>query len=264
LIALGHLKLLEMEEIKKKFKVLLVGDNCVDIYRYGTVDRISPEAPVPIFKLSYEEQKPGMAANVCANLEAFGVEVSACLGLNSEKTRLIDIRSRQHIVRIDNDVISEPIEFESIGELDFYDAVVISDYNKGWISYQLVKDIRKNYLGPIFVDSKKPDLQQFNGCFVKINEKEYSESVTQVSNMIVTLGSGGARYHDQLYTVDKVEVVDVCGAGDTFLAALVFQYLNTNNIEDAIHFANLAGAISVQHSGVYTLTKQDIESIRKI
>jgi D-beta-D-heptose 7-phosphate kinase/D-beta-D-heptose 1-phosphate adenosyltransferase len=252
-----------MEEVKKKFKVFLIGDNCTDIYRYGTVDRISPEAPVPIFKLSYEEQKPGMAANVLANLEAFGIEVQAYLGLKSEKTRLIDIKSRQHIVRIDNDVISKSAGIENIGELNFYDAVIISDYNKGWISYQLVKDIRKNYLGPIFVDSKKTDLEQFNGCFVKVNEKEYSESVTQVSNMIVTLGSGGARYQDQLYTVDKVEVVDVCGAGDTFLAALVFEYLNTSSIKSAIQFANRAGAICVQHSGVYTLTKQDIESIRK-
>lgn len=254
---------LENIQPPKKFKVLLVGDNCVDIYRYGTVDRISPEAPVPIFKLSYEEQKPGMAANVCANLEAFGVDVSTCFGPKSEKTRLIDIRSRQHIVRIDNDIISQPVEFESIGKLDFYDAVVISDYNKGWISYQLVKDIRKNYAGPIFVDSKKTDLKQFNGCFVKINKKEYNESVTQMSNMIVTLGSSGARYHDQTYPVDKVEVVDVCGAGDTFLAALVFEYLNTSSIKSAIPFANRAGAICVQHSGVYTLTKQDIENIRK-
>lgn len=248
----------------KKFKVLLVGDNCQDIYKYGTVDRISPEAPVPIFKFLYEEQKPGMAANVCANLEAFDVDVTACLGPKSKKTRLIDVKSRQHIVRIDNDVISNSVEFESIGELNCYDAVVISDYNKGWVSYQLVQDIRKNYAGPIFVDSKKTDLKQFNGCFVKINKKEYVESVSHVFNMIVTLGSGGARYHNQTYPVDKVEVVDVCGAGDTFLAALVFEYLNTSSIESAIPFANRAGAICVQHSGVYTLTKQDIENIRKI
>lgn len=245
----------------KKFKVLLLGDNCLDIYRYGTVDRISPEAPVPIFKLSYEEQKPGMAANVRSNLEAFGVEVKAYLGPKSEKTRLIDIKSRQHIVRIDNDIISEPIHVESVEDLQIYDAVVISDYNKGWISYKTVKDIAATYLGPIFVDSKKPDLEQFKGCFVKVNEKEHKESISKAEHMIITLGSEGAMYKGKMYPTDKVEVVDVCGAGDTFLAALVFQYLNTKNIESAIYFANRAGAISVQHSGVYTLTKNDIENI---
>ena len=54
---------------QKKFKVLVVGDTCLDIYRYGTVDRLSPEAPVPIFQVSHEEQLHGMAANVRANLE---------------------------------------------------------------------------------------------------------------------------------------------------------------------------------------------------
>lgn len=247
----------------KKFKVLLVGDNCVDIYKYGTVDRISPEAPVPIFKLSYEEQKPGMAANVRTNLEAFGIDVIAYLGLKSEKTRLIDIKSRQHIVRIDNDVISDPIKIASVGSLDEYGAIVVSDYNKGWVSYQTIHDIVENYQGPIFVDTKKQDLNQFTRCFVKINEKEYNESTSKTENMIVTLGAQGARYKGKMYPTDKVEVVDVCGAGDTFLAALVFQYLNTQSIDDAIHFANCAGAICVQHSGVYTLTKQDIENIGK-
>ena len=255
---------LENTQLLKKFKVLLVGDNCVDIYRYGTVDRISPEAPVPVFKFLYEDRKPGMAANVLANLEAFGVEVNAYLGTPSEKTRLIDVKSRQHIVRIDNDVVSDPVKFESVGDSQLYDAVVISDYNKGYVSYQNIKDLISKYPCPIFVDSKKPDLQQFNGCFVKINEKEYNERASSTDNVIVTLGSEGAMYKGKIYSTEKTEVVDVCGAGDTFLAALVFQYLNTKNIEDAIHFANLAGAISVQHSGVYTLTNQDIENIKKI
>jgi len=56
----------------KSFKILLIGDNCLDVYRYGSVDRISPEAPVPVFKFSHEETKPGMAGNVARNLEALG------------------------------------------------------------------------------------------------------------------------------------------------------------------------------------------------
>ena len=85
---------------QKRFKVLLLGDDCVDVYRYGTIDRISPEAPVPIFKFSHEEQRPGMAANVKHNLEIMGCDVTFLSNGTSIKTRLIDQRSRQHIVRI--------------------------------------------------------------------------------------------------------------------------------------------------------------------
>ena len=42
---------------QKKFNILLVGDNCIDCYQYGTIDRISPEAPVPVFKFSRQETK---------------------------------------------------------------------------------------------------------------------------------------------------------------------------------------------------------------
>jgi D-beta-D-heptose 7-phosphate kinase/D-beta-D-heptose 1-phosphate adenosyltransferase len=49
-------------------KILLVGDSCYDIYHYGEVKRISPEAPIPIFDLKYSEKKYGMASNVYENL----------------------------------------------------------------------------------------------------------------------------------------------------------------------------------------------------
>ena len=56
------------------FKILVVGDVCVDNYQYGVVDRISPEAPVPVFVPTREESRNGMAANVAANLVALGSE----------------------------------------------------------------------------------------------------------------------------------------------------------------------------------------------
>jgi len=136
----------------RKYKVLLIGDNCTDVYRYGTVDRISPEAPVPIFKFSHEESRPGMAANVQNNLIALGLDVTAYLGPKSIKTRLIDVRSKQHILRIDDDKKSSPFVFndmrepqEIIQELNEFDAIVISDYDKGYISYELVEDIKAVY-----------------------------------------------------------------------------------------------------------------------
>ena len=121
-----------MKKTENKFKVLLIGDNCTDIYRYGTVDRISPEAPVPIFKFLREEARPGMIGNVSANLENFGISVHCLHGNSSTKTRLIDTRSRQHVLRLDDDVISRSVLFENISpKLLEVDAIVISDYENG-------------------------------------------------------------------------------------------------------------------------------------
>jgi D-beta-D-heptose 7-phosphate kinase/D-beta-D-heptose 1-phosphate adenosyltransferase len=97
---------------------------------------------------------------------------------------------------------------------------------------------------------------------MKINENEYKQTISQCSDLIVTLGERGAQYKDKLYSTQKVEVVDVCGAGDTFLAALSYYYLKNNyTIESAIIYANKCSAIAVQHRGVYSLTQQDIDVI---
>lgn len=244
---------------QKSFNILLIGDDCLDVYQYGTVERISPEAPVPVFKFSYEETKPGMAANVKENLEALGCEVTFLSNGVSCKTRLIDLKSKQHIVRIDDDVECDPIEFYTeIPKL--YDAIVVSDYNKGTISYEVVEEIREYYKGPIFVDTKKTDLKRFDGCFVKINELEFSRitSNTFDEKLIVTLGGDGAMHNGRTYEAPEVEVVDVTGAGDTFLAALTFGYLKYNNISDAIKLAISASAITVQKMGVYAPKLEEI------
>lgn len=244
----------------KKFKVLLIGDNCTDIYRYGTVDRISPEAPVPIFKFIKDESRPGMIGNVRANLQNFGIDVHCLNGNSSTKTRLIDIRSKQHVLRLDDDVISRALLFDNISpELLKVDAIVISDYDKGYVNYNLVKDLRNNYEGPIFVDSKKTDLHNFEGCFVKVNAMERAAAITTCTDLIVTLGEKGAEYDGKIYPAPKTEVVDVCGAGDTFISALTYQYLNVPDIENAIEFAVRAGAVSVQHSGVYAPSLEEIK-----
>jgi D-beta-D-heptose 7-phosphate kinase/D-beta-D-heptose 1-phosphate adenosyltransferase len=132
-----------------------------------------------------------------------------------------------------------------------YDAVVISDYNKGTISYELIEDLVKHYKGPIFVDTKKTDLRRFNGCFVKINELEYSLIKSECSDMIVTLGDKGVRYKKFIFGAPKLEVVDVTGAGDTFLSALTVGYLLSESIDKSIPLAIKAAALTVQKLGVY-------------
>lgn len=245
---------------QKSFKILLIGDDCLDVYEYGTVERISPEAPVPIFKYAYKEERGGMARNVKSNLEELGCEVNYLSGNTSVKTRLIDIRSRQHILRIDNDRASESLTFATAIP-PIYDAIVISDYNKGTVSYELIEELRKEVQCPIFVDTKKTDLARLEGCFVKINELEWKQSKSLPSSewLIVTLGGNGAVYCEKNIPSPRVPLVDVTGAGDTFLSALTYMYLQTKDMLQSIEFANRAASITVQYVGVYAPELKDIK-----
>jgi bifunctional ADP-heptose synthase (sugar kinase/adenylyltransferase) len=248
-------------QVPRQFNILLLGDSCQDVYQYGTVDRMSPEAPVPVFVPTHEEKRPGMAANVKSNLQALGLEVSFVTGEESVKTRLIDSRSRQQIVRIDQDTVAPPLQFVTDIPQVFH-AIVISDYNKGLITYELVKKLRAEFPGPIFIDTKKQDLAQFEGCVVKINELEYKARHSDCSQMVVTLGREGALYDHKIYPAPEIEVVDVCGAGDTFLAALAYEYLCTDgDMDRAIPFAIKASSITVQHTGVYAPTIEEITCV---
>lgn len=243
------------------YDILLIGDSCIDEYYYGSCDRLNPEAPVPVLNVIRHESKLGMAANVKDNLESFGCNVNFISGDKvSVKKRYIDERSKQHIVRVDEDRISDAVDLSKY-IFNQYNAIVISDYNKGAVSYDTITELRAKFNGPIFIDSKKPDLAKFEGCFVKINELEHKSKISRCSNLIVTMGNRGALYKNVLYPCAKTEVVDVCGAGDTFLAALVAAYLRTLDMKAAINFANRAAAISIGHHGVYSLTASDIRSI---
>lgn len=237
-------------------RILLVGDNCRDVYQFGTVDRISPEAPVPVFVAGQTEERDGMAGNVRNNLEALGCDVDFLFDGVSKKTRLIDSRSKQQIVRIDNDVACKPasIDYNAL----YYDAVVVSDYNKGTITYEIIETLRQEFSGPIFVDTKKTDLKRLEGCIVKINQLEHSRIISDCTDLIVTLGDQGARWNGIHFTSKRVEVADVCGAGDTFLAALSYKYLSERSMSQAINFAIRASAVTVQHIGNYAPTVEEI------
>lgn len=240
-------------------RILLVGDNCLDIYWFGVVDRISPEAPVPVFQYKYTEQHAGMAGNVAKNLETLGCDVTYVHKETATKTRLIDLRSKQQVVRIDNDVVVEPLELSDLGAID-HDAIVVSDYNKGTVSYALIEQLIQTGL-PVFVDTKKTDLERFQGAWVKINELEYSQIKTECTGLIVTRGARGATviHHNLECSAPEVEVADVTGAGDTFLAAFAYQYCTTQDLTEAIKFAVRASAVTVQHLGCYAPMLGEIE-----
>ena len=247
--------------LQKPYKILLIGDSCIDEYVYGTCERLNPEAPVPILKFYRKESKNGMAWNVKNNLQAFGIEVYMLT--NKEKivkTRYIDEKYNQQILRVDVENILSPMEYEIPNET--YDALVISDYDKGFITQQKLFELVFNSKIPVFVDSKKTILPESN-CFIKINDNESKLLKSKHDNLIVTRGSGGAEYNEVTYPGEKVSVFDVCGAGDTFLSALVYFYLEYGTIEKAIPYANKAAAIAVQNFGTYVLSGDDINEIRR-
>jgi sugar/nucleoside kinase (ribokinase family) len=88
---------------------------------------------------------------------------------------------------------------------------------------------------------------------------EYEAARTYPTELIVTLGRDGARYKEHTISAPQVEAFDVCGAGDTFLSALAYNYVLSNNILSAINFAIRASSVTVQHIGVYSPTLQEIE-----
>jgi D-glycero-beta-D-manno-heptose-7-phosphate kinase len=241
----------------KSYKILLIGDDCIDVYQKGTVDRLSPEAPVMIFCPEEEYSLPGMAGNVKINLENLGCSVDYLHGGASIKTRLVDLKSGYQILRIDKDHISPPLEFRTI-ILDSYDAVVISDYDKGTVSYELIEEIKSKFAIPIFVDTKKTDLKRLEGCIVKVNDLEFSKITSKCTDLVVTHGKDGVSYLDNNMPSIPVEVNDVVGAGDTFLAAMTYRYLETKDMISALEFAIKASAITVQHHGVYAPTLEEI------
>lgn len=244
-------------------RVLLVGDSCVDEYVYGYCSRLNPEAPVPVLDYTRTECRPGMAGNVYENLKAFKLQVDFIT--NKErivKTRYVDDKYNQQILRVDRHEKLSPMEDGII--LDNYDAIVISDYNKGFISKEKLFEIAERASCSVFLDTKKTSLPDTANCYIKINETEYNNLKNFPQNLIVTLGEKGARFKNVLYPANKATVFDVVGAGDTFLAALVYFYLSTGSVEKAIPFANKASAIAVQHTGTYVLTMEDIEEITRV
>jgi len=245
---------------QKQFKILLIGDSCLDVYVLSTVERISPEAPVPVCKMIESFELPGMAANVKENLEKLNVDVEFLSGCLGTKTRIIDKRSNQHMIRIDDDVTSDILDITNIS-YEGFDAVVISDYDKGLLDYDtictIISDCRSLDL-PVFVDTKKRDLEKFEGAYIKINEFELKNSISNSSKLIVTHGGNSVIYKNKEFKVPKTDIVDVCGAGDTFLAALVYKFLDTKSIDVAIKFAICAAGKTVQKMGVYAPKLEEI------
>tara|TARA_B100000131_G_C18086079_1_gene600204 strand:- start:422 stop:1189 length:768 start_codon:yes stop_codon:yes gene_type:complete len=251
---------------------LVIGDSCIDRFIYGTCDRLSPEAPVPVLKHIETKEMPGMAGNVVENIKAFSSNVTL-LTQDHEitKVRYVDSKSNQHIMRFDTEpplngqhgIFSADDNLALSAVSGDYDAVILSDYNKGFLTEKQITRLTDRMKQCIYVDSKKKDISCFKNSIIKLNNNEYKASGYTVdisSSIIKTLGSRGASYNGCIYPVQFTEVFDVSGAGDTFLAAFTIYHAVTNDIINAIKFANKCASIVVQKSGTYALKVFDIKN----
>jgi len=235
--------------------VLVIGDSCVDVFIYGKCDRMCPDAPVPIFLPTTTRSNGGMASNVVANILKLDAPCDSLSNVEEiEKTRYVDEKTNHMFLRVDSGEESvRRIEDLTASLLERYEIIVVSDYNKGFLSEDDIAFICENH-PKVFLDTKKilgPWCKKAK--FIKINEKEFNQTehtVDNLDNMIITLGSGGCKHKGEIFPVDKVEVKDMSGAGDTFLAGLVVNYLETQDIRAAIRFANECATKVVQRRGV--------------
>lgn len=244
-------------------RILIIGDSCTDKFIYGKCDRLCPDAPVPIFIPKKVKKIGGMAQNVYNNLHSLGVNVDLITNVKKiTKTRYIDEYSNQIIVRIDSEKTPIPriVGIENI-EFNLYDAIIISDYNKGFLNNEDIKYICNNH-DFVFIDTKKTIDDNFINCkFIKINEFEYKNNILNSNiletklkdKLIVTLGSRGSKYQDKIFPVERVEIKDMVGAGDTFISTFTYKFILTNNISESIRFANECSTIVVQQKGVASI-----------
>ena len=254
---------------QKQSKVLLIGDACLDIYTYVSNSRTNPENGTPIYKsIDDEKVNGGMSLNVCEGLLNLGLEVdhkSTALFQYSSKNRIVDVDTNTHLFRLDSDIEANEIDISKL-DLFKYSAIVISDYNKGFVRDSTIKHIMGEYLGygPIFLDTKKKDLNRYKGCIIKINQAEAVASTSlPKENIIVTLGEEGATFNGYNQRAMHVNCIDPCGAGDSFLAGLVYGYFQQERqgilAHTSIEFAMVNAALSVQHIGVYAPTLEELE-----
>lgn len=211
-------------------KILVIGDAILDIYVYGSVNRVSPEDPtISILDYKNSDYRLGGCLNVAANLKsldssneiyALSIIEKRCNNLLSlkdicnlsfvrseedciVKTRFVDEQRKKQLMRLDNRLKFEDIHIEEISDFLKYvnfsnlDVIIVSDYQKGIVNSVLLDKLKNNDPNTaVFVDTKNPDLSvwnEINNCVIKVNHIEYSKrKKNTIHPLVVTTGSKGA------------------------------------------------------------------------
>ncbi len=305
-------------------RVLVVGDVMIDHYVWGSVSRISPEAPVPVVNVTRESLLLGAAANVVNNIHALGGNVSLCGvigqddagrqlqhmlksrgiptdGLIVEQDRRTTIKTRviahhQQVVRFDRET-KEAIGRETHRKIlarvsalaeEGLDAIVISDYCKGVVTKDVVRDIvrlarRRDII--VSVDPKIAHFGIYSGVTILTpNTKEASlgsrieiedeESLLKAGRgllrrlkcnaVLITRGEQGMTLFERSRRITHIptvarEVFDVTGAGDTVISTLTLAMAAGANMIDAAKLSNFAAGIVVGVVGTATVTPDQLK-----
>ena len=304
----------------KQMKIVVIGDFMLDQYIYGKVSRISPEAPVPVVKFTSEKLVLGGAGNVSANIAGLGVytHIIGRVGCDDKFLNLLALKnidsrlmlrdgetiiktrvmgnSHQQIVRIDREEISSPnsTQIKEIlqnlaGLLSAgIDAVIISDYGKGFCSQDLCQGITnlcRTRGIKVFVDPKCKDWYKYANAFlVTPNISELSQATGEdipnednaivqegrkllahyaIENLLVTRSEQGATLITKDGFVhchaDSVEVFDVSGAGDTMIATVATFSAAGLPLEDCVRIANTASQVVIGKVGTCPITAEELE-----
>jgi rfaE bifunctional protein kinase chain/domain len=205
-----------------KSRVLVVGDAMIDRYWYGAVDRISPEAPVPVVRITREEERIGGAANVASNVVSLGAQatlltvvgdddashklealvaqtgITPCFGRDAALQTTVKLRiigRQQQLIRLDfeNTPKSEVLASQTASFLELLpqqQAILFSDYGKGGLDHvHHMIDHARAAGKPVLIDPKGSDYSRYSGATVITpNRAELQQAV------------GGWRDEDELRT----------------------------------------------------------------
>lgn len=297
-------------------KICVIGDLMLDHFIFGDAERISPEAPVPVILAEREMFAPGGAGNVAANIAALGgkaqvlgrigpdtaglqlaqelkkktIECSQVLKTKQptiQKTRVI--AGGQQIVRVDREKYKESVESEKkilikkiLGGIKDWDAVIISDYAKGFITPDTARNIirmAKKYKKPVIADAKPvvasvcrnvdvitPNLPEAQAISKATNPKEAGRIIQKRLNcsVLITQGARGMT----LFNKNKIkhfpaqahEVFDVAGAGDTVTAVVALALASGAKLEDAVFLANRAAGVVVGKAGTAVVLPEELKN----
>ena len=242
-------------------KVLVIGETCVDQFVYCEAKRLSPEAPVPVLNPLYTVNNPGMAGNTFENVKALAPDATMASITQKDtitKTRYVEEKSNHMFFRVDEgEDFDCQFKWSAFADSTIAqaDIVIVSDYNKGYLSNADLKEIACKSKLSILDSKRKLTNDIIEGfTFVKLNESErLNNPQLTTDNIITTLGKKGAEYKNVLFeSPDPQDTIDVSGAGDTFTAAFIVKYYQLKDERTAIKFANRKAAEVVAKRGVVT------------
>jgi rfaE bifunctional protein kinase chain/domain len=305
----NNIKMLTNRIKKKNPKILVIGDLMLDSYVFGLVERISPEAPVPIINYRSQKNTLGGCGNVAHNLKNLGVNVSilSMVGDDEEgrivksileklevkvdglfiqnestttkKTRFVSGNSQ--LLRLDNDSYGHPNKEIAMGyikkNIEIFDSIIVSDYNKGFCSNELVgyliKETKKFQI-PVFVDPKGHSWKKYSNSFCitpntkelelvlktsLVKDSEFEKAARsicekyKIKSCLITRGADGMTLFDGEkiihQKVGKKEVFDVSGAGDTVISCISASYSSGLNFKNCLDIAATASSEVVAHVG---------------